>query len=45
MRVFQQFSRFRLGKEYSTEHHFLQHDEVGQGTDVLVTLAGELGKP
>ena len=46
-RAFQQFSRFRLGKESvdATQHHLLQQDQVGQRGDVLEALALELREP
>jgi hypothetical protein len=45
VRAFQQFSRFRLGKESPTEHHFLQQDQVGQRRKILKALALELSEP
>jgi hypothetical protein len=45
-RAFQQFSRFRLGKELGqTQHHFLKQDEIGQSGNVLKPLALELCQP
>ena len=46
-RAFQQFSRFRLGKESvdATQHHLLQKDQVGQRREILEPLALELSKP
>ena len=46
-RAFQQFSRFRLGKELvdATQHHLLQQDQVGQRREILEPLTLELGKP
>ena len=44
-RAFQQFSRFRLGKDLPTEHHLLQQHQVGERGDVLEPLALELGEP
>jgi hypothetical protein len=45
-RLFQQFSRFRLGKELGqTQHHFLKQDKVGQSGNILEPLALELGEP
>jgi hypothetical protein len=48
-RLFQQFSRFKLGKESAklgqTQHHFLKQDKVGQSGNILKPLALELGQP
>lgn len=45
-RAFQQFSRFRLGKELGqTQHHFLKQDKVGQSGNILEPLALELSEP
>ena len=46
-RAFQQFSRFRLGKELIqiTQHHFLKQHQVGQCAQIFKSLAFKLGEP